>query len=186
MTLSIVSEICSRRGIIGPISLRAISIRFDARLAIGDRASNDSSGGQTAEHSGAISIVATAITALSTVVAVTAMSPTAAMMAILDRLRVCPNLAKPVVRHKRRSRGGLNRKEWRRAKPRCRKQRPEYSHRLTPLISEVKGQYSSHRSEHGVGLMYRVTRSRSKCLAPGGNDPRLDPLTHPGEERIAA
>jgi hypothetical protein len=98
MTPSIVSEICSRRRIIGPILLRAISVRADPRLAVGDRASDDSAGGQAAENSGAISIVAATIPPVSAVVAVTAMSPAAALMAnavmaILDRLRVRFDLA---------------------------------------------------------------------------------------------
>jgi hypothetical protein len=98
MTLSIVSEICSRRRIIRPISLGAIFVRADARLAVGDRASDDSSGGHAAENGGAISIVAASIPPVSGVVAMTAMSPAAALvanavMAILDRLHFRSELA---------------------------------------------------------------------------------------------
>ncbi len=105
-------------------------VSVDAGLADSERTSDDSSCGQAAEHSGAISIAAPAITAVSTVVVVTAMSPTAAMMAktvmaILDRLRVRSDLAQRVVRHKRRSRDRLDRDERRRAKQRCRKQGSE-------------------------------------------------------------
>ena len=98
--MSIVSEIGSGRGIIRPVSLRAVAVEVDApALAVGDRASNDRSCCQAAQHRRTVSVVATVIAAIPAIVAVAAfMSPTAAMMAkvgmaILDRLDTRSNLS---------------------------------------------------------------------------------------------
>ena len=156
MTLSIVSEICSRRRIIGPISLRAISVRIGARLAVSDPAT----GGQTAENGWAISMVAATMPPASALVAITTTtSPTTAMMAgavmaILDRLRVRSDFAHRAVRDKRRSRGRLDRDERR------------LSCRQTHGASHDQSLGDCHRSRHGIHGCIGAVNTQSPATSP--------------------